>query len=707
MVIYTPFQRIQPIEKLIIDIFTQLFLPAWPIISPPRFVLAKIRSYIISIMEDFNTIREMSLPELVRLIEYHNQRYWELGEPEISDDDYDRLMMELRRRNPEHPLLHWVGTQRTASAGGKVKLAKPMLSLDKAYSLEEVIEWARKYIRNKDELLLAQPKYDGISANFDGAVLATRGDGEVGEDISDKIPLIELEAPGYTGNLNRPARGEIVIRKDDFANLYSHIHKKGGGVYKNSRNAVAGIMGLKDISDMVRQHAKLTLADYSLVSFKIKFSELSGKFAEIIETVEALPYPTDGVVFKLADTGYSESLGATSHHPRGQIAFKFSGIRRTTKLLAVEWSFGKNALTPVAELNPVEIGGVTIKRATLHNAQNIIDMDIQIHDEVTVERAGDVIPYIVSREPGENRVNAMITNCPGCGSTLVRRGPELCCINPECFETNLQKLTAAVKNFGIEQLGEPTIRKMMLTLGVKKLSDIFKLTQSQLLKLDNFAEKSAANLYREIDTAKHVADYQFLAALNIPNIGLDIAKILLKYFKLEELSTLSEEELINVPGIGEKRAKAIIEVLHSEAGEINELLATVDLSRTSQNNMPGRPTICFTGKMPEKRSFYENLAAEHGYEAVDSVSQSLSLLVTADLASNSSKTGKAKKLGIPIVELQEFLRQLTEKPAAQESPAIENDLQEQTPPVQEAIPESENDTPQDNDDLPEQLTLGF
>ena len=671
--------------------------------------MIKIRSYIISIMEDYNKIHEMSLQELVQLIEYHNQRYWELGEPEISDDDYDRLMVELRNRDPNHPLLHWVGTQRTASAGGKVKLAKPMLSLDKAYSLEEVVEWAQKYIRSKDELLLAQPKYDGISANFDGTILATRGDGEIGEDISDKLPLIELEAPNYTGQLNRPARGEIVIRKDDFANLYSHIYKKGGGVYKNSRNAVAGIMGLKDISDMIRQHAKLTLADYSLVSFKIKFSELSGRFAEIIETVEALPYPTDGVVFKLADTAYSESLGATSHHPRGQIAFKFSGIRRKTKLLAVEWSFGKNALTPVAELDPVEIGGVTIKRATLHNAQNIIDMDIQIHDEVTVERAGDVIPYIVSREPGGERINAMITNCPGCGSTLVRRGPELCCVNPECFETNLQKLTAAVKNFGIEQLGEPTIRKMMLSLGVKKLSDIFKLTQNQLLKLDNFAEKSAANLYREIDTAKHVADYQFLAALNIPNIGLDIAKILLKHFKLEELSTLSEDELLNVPGIGEKRAKAIVEILHSEAQEINDLLATVEVSKTAQNSSTTRPTICFTGKMPEKRSFYENLAAEHGYEAVDSVSQSLSLLVTADISSNSSKTGKAKKLGIPIVELQDFLRQLSESRTVKEPPVPEDKIQKPTVKADESNVKSEDAPPKDSfdDGLPEQLTLGF
>lgn len=657
-------------------------------------------------MEDYSKIHELPLNELVKQIEYHNKRYWDLGEPEISDDDYDLLMRELRARDPEHPLLRWVGSQKLPVSGGKVKLAKPMLSLDKAYSLEEVIEWGKKYIRSKDELLLAQPKYDGISANFDGTVLATRGDGEIGEDISDKLPLIELEAPGYTGKLNRPARGEIIIRKDDFANLYPHIRRKGGGVYKNSRNAVAGIMGLKDISDMLRQHAKLTLADYSLVSFQIKFSDLPSRFAGIIETIEALPYPTDGVVFKIADSEYSESLGATSHHPRGQIAFKFSGIRRQTELLAVEWSFGKNALTPVAELSPVEIGGVTIKRATLHNAQNIIDMDIQVHDTVTVERAGDVIPYIVSREPGIKRQSAMITNCPGCGSLLVRRGPELCCVNPDCFETNLQKLAAAVKNFGIEQLGEPTLRKMMHVLGVKKLSDIFKLTQAQLLKLDNFAEKSAANLYREIDTAKHVADYQFLAALNIPNIGLDIAKILLKHFKLEELSMLSEEELINVPGIGEKRAKAIVEVLKAEAGEINELLATVELSRTGSNESANRPTVCFTGKMPEKRSYYEQLAAEHGYEAVDSVSQSLSLLVAADLSSTSSKTAKARKLGVRIIGLDEFLRNLADaKPAIQHQATAEK--LEEEPAVLTAQLRNKDEKETSADGLPEQLTLGF
>ena len=277
-----------------------------------------------------------------------------------------------------------------------------MLSLNKAYSIEEVMEWARKNCR-ENETLLIQPKYDGISANYDGSVLATRGDGENGENISGKLPLIELETSGYTGFLDRPVRGEIVIRDDDFENLYSHITKKGGGHYKNSRNAVAGIMGLKDISDMLRQGAKLTLVDYNMICYRVPVNDLEKKWPGIVAEIENLLYPMDGIVVKIADEEYSESLGNTAHHPRGQIAFKFVGIRRQSKLLDVKWSFGKNCLTPVAEIEPVDIGGITIKHATLHNIQNIIDRGIQIGDTITVERAGDVIPYIVDSTPGDDR----------------------------------------------------------------------------------------------------------------------------------------------------------------------------------------------------------------------------------------------------------------------------------------------------------------
>ena len=599
---------------------------------------------------------KLTLAELVSEIERHNRLYWEQASPEISDDAYDALLIELRRRDPAHPLLNEVFRVHVAEAGGKVKLAMPMLSLDKAYSYAEVAEWAKKYARNEHEVILAQPKYDGISACYDGRILATRGDGEYGEDISDKIPLIELETVGYTGTLDRPARGEIVIRDDDFSSIYSHIEKRGGGAYKNSRNAAAGIVGLKDISDMLGQHAKLTLVDYSKISHRVELRELEAAFPDIIKKIEALPYPTDGAVFKLADAAYAESLGATSHHPRGEIAFKFSGIRRETELLKVEWSFGKNALTPVAEFAPVEIGGVTLRHATLHNAQNVIDKDIRLHDIITVERAGDVIPYVVSRREGENRESVMIDCCPGCNSELVRKGPELCCVNSDCFETRLQKLAAAVKNIGIEQLGEPTLRKMMSTLNVKTLADIFRLSVTAISRLDGFAEKSAETLAASIAAARRAADYQFLAALNIPHIGPTVAKAILRMYPLDKLAALSADELKTVPGIGDERARAVAAVLHDEADYIADLAQVVELKPTSAANAePARPTVCFTGKMPEKRSYYEELAAGLGYEATDAVTSGLALLVCDSQSSGSSKMQKARKLGIRIMELPEFL----------------------------------------------------
>ena len=593
--------------------------------------------------------------ELVELIEYHNHRYWELGEPEIADSRYDELMRALAKFDPEHPLLTAVYAPAVA-ASGKVRHAVPMLSLDKAYSLNEVLEWAQKFARSAQELLLVEPKYDGISANFDGRVLSTRGDGEEGEDISDKLPLIELESPGYTGKLNRPARGELVIRDDDFATLYSRIVKKGGGHYKNSRNAVAGIMGLKDISEMLAQGAKLTLADYSLVSFPVALEDLAGKWDGILEKLAALPYPQDGVVIKFADEDFARSLGNTAHHPRGAIAYKFTNIRRESTLLDVEWSFGKNCLTPVAHLAPVEISGITIKRATLHNVQNILEMGIEIGDRVIVERAGDVIPYIVSSTPGEERRSAIITHCPCCHSELVRKGPELCCVAPDCRETELQRLAAAVRNLGIERLGEPTLRKLMETSQVRHLGDLFELTARDILQLEGFAAKSAANLIEEIRKARVVNDYQLLAALNIPHIGINMAKVILEECSLDELRQMDEEHLSAIPGVGPERARAIREELELQGAFLDELLSAVTVIRSAGGEK--LPTICFTGKMPEKRSYYEKLARSIGYEPVSDANSGLGLLVAMDVNENSTKLKNARKNNVKIVSLDEFLKEI-------------------------------------------------
>ena len=617
----------------------------------------------------------MDSAAVAELLAYHDKRYWELNDPVISDADYDRIVERLRGLAPDHPLLHQIHTPQVNS-DGKVRHRKAMLSLDKAYSLQSLLDWAQKYARTPDELLLVEPKYDGISANFDGLILSTRGDGLTGEDISGKLPLIELETPGYRGRIDRPVRGEIIIRDDDFVNIYSRIRKKDGGIYKNSRNAVAGIMTLKEIAPMIAQGAKLTLVDYNLISHPVKLNELAAKWEDLKLSFASLPYPMDGIVLKFADPIFRESLGSTAHHPRGEIAYKFTNLSSRTTLLGVEWSFGKNCLTPVAELAPVELSGITIKRATLHNVQNIIDMGLMIGDEVTVERAGDVIPYITASTPGENRISPLISECPACQSELIRRGPELCCPNPDCPGSQLQLLTAAVKNLGIERLGEPTVAKLMKKFHIRHLKELFDLSKGDLLLLEGFAGKSAENLYNEIQKARNVDDFQLLAALNIPGVGANIAKLILEKFPIETLRTATEDALAEIPGIGPERAQAVVSSLKEGSEELDELLGAVTIKSKSASADSNAPGICFTGKMPEKRSFYENLAREHGYTPMDSVTAKLAVLVAADVNDNSSKLKNARKLGITILALDEFLASLETAPAASPNTEKSTDNQE-------------------------------
>lgn len=711
---------------------------------------------------DIDNINKMSLKELVSEIEKHNKLYWKKNAPEISDDEYDLLMQRLEELNPDHPLLKLVGTTKVASIG-KVSLSKPMISLDKTYFFKDedipcdkkkgkksLLKWAEENSRNENELFLIQPKYDGISACYFDGILATRGQGTEDENVTDKVPLIELETVGYKGPLDRDVRGEIIIRNDDFKNIYSKIVRVGGKTYKNSRNAVGGIMGLKDISDMLRQRAKLTLIDYDMISFKVKFKDIEKEWAKIVEELEELPYPMDGIVVKLADEDYSESLGYTAHHPRGQIAFKFSGVRKKTKLIGIEWSFGKNCLTPVGKVEPVEIGGVTISNVTLHNVANLEEKDLQIGDIVTVERAGDVIPHIVESEPGENRRNGIITNCPCCKFVLVRESKELRCVNKECFEINLQKILAAVRNIGIEELGEPNIRKMMNVLGVKKLADIFNFTIDDILKLEGFKQKSATNLYNSIQKARNTTDYQLLAALNIQGIGQTAASKILSDYTLEEIRKMNRIELAYIPEIGSELSEKLYSSLLEQSDTLDDLISVLNVTPSKikkepndlvcfdiesdmtkkplshyekllkANNLnrvkpvkeggvlylpkklkvlvttrkpdsknalmlkaketgakilsPGKweeslknktataetieKTICFTGEMPEKRSYYEAIAQNNGYKPVDTVSKDLSMLVTADKDSGSSKMKKAKASGVEIITLDEWLMRI-------------------------------------------------
>jgi DNA ligase (NAD+) len=595
-----------------------------------------------------------TIKQLVAEIENHDELY-NRGESEISDQEYDSLIMQLRELDPKHPLVNKINIVKVASEG-KVKHLRPMLSLAKAYSLDEVMSWAKKVSRSDDEMFLIQPKYDGISANYDGAVLSTRGDGEEGENISSKIPLIV-----FRSNLeNLPVRGEIVISKDIFVERFSKVSRAGGQAYKNSRNAVAGIMGLKDIreiqSSMKRANAFLEFVEYGIWSEQYALSNLEKAWNDVAEDMaENSEYPLDGLVVKLKDEAYSESLGNTSHHPRGQIAFKFANVRKESPIVHVEWSFGKNCLTPVAEIEPVDIGGITITHASLHNYKNVISKDIFIGDIAIIERAGDVIPYIAGTRPGKDRKDFMIDVCPCCSGSLVVRGVELCCPNKFCFEVVLKRLSASVKSIGIEYLGEPTLRKLMKRQNVMSLKALFNLSLQNILDVPGFQPKSAQNLIEQINKARKISDCQLIASLNIEGIGITMSKKLLSHYTAQELRECDVQDLLRIDGIGEERAKILIAGLRENSDIIDDICEAIEVTQTKGQAASNLPTICFTGKMPEKRSYYEELAKSRGYQAVDSVTKELTLLVANDVSESGGKLDKARKLKIEIQELNSWM----------------------------------------------------
>lgn len=620
--------------------------------------------------------------ELVALIEHHNALYWQ-GVPELSDPRYDELVRELTKRRPDHPLLSRIDDLEVSSLG-KVIHRQPMLSLDKAYSLDEVLEWARKLKRSDEERLLVQPKYDGLSAVFDGRVLATRGDGAEGENITDKLPLIRLETAGGEAPLSRPVRGEILVRSDKFELLRNKIQRLSGQQYKNSRNILAGLLRLVNSRDIAQVElgmrqagAFLSLVDYNDISYAVRYDELAARWPELLEEMEQLPYPLDGIVIKLADERYRRELGNTAHHPRGEIAFKFSNLRRHTTLLGVEWSFGKSALTPVALLDPVEINGTTIRRASLHNVQNLLNRDIEIGDGIMVERAGDVIPYIVGAEPGEARRSPLIEVCPDprCATPLIRRGPEAACPNPDCPGTRLELLAAAVRSIGIDNLGKPTVEQMMTRLKVRTLADVFKLTIPDLMKLDGFTDRKPKLLLDSIRAARRVNDFQLLAALNIPHVGVNVARDLLKRHSLAELRRMSAAEFAAVPGLGPERAAALSRELARQSDFLDELLTAVE--PVESRGAAQRETVCFTGKMPEKRDYYARIAAVHGFDTVDEVNSHLTMLVAAEPDGGSTKLKAARRQQVPILGLDAWLERYP-APPAEESAA--DDLFAAAPP---------------------------
>lgn len=607
-----------------------------------------------------NTLSEEYLEEKIRTF---REAYWD-GNPLVSDEEYDNMVLVLKKLNPSNPLLNDIESG-TIPAGSAIVHKKPMLSLDKLYTEEALFEWVRGIKRSPNEKFLIQPKYDGISCHLEAGVWSTRGDGHTGQNISKVCnALCRVESAPEAEDIY----GEIVIKKSDFIGHFAkNVKTVSGTPFKNSRNAVVGIITALDTDFYVKQNAVLTLVDYNLYSFEVEAKDFESKWAVVKQIILNLDYPMDGIVIKLADKKYSESLGCTAHHPKGQIALKFYNQSAWTELIGVDWGMGKESITATAIFKPIELGGVTISRAVIPMISKtlpcVMKGDFSVGTKLRVERAGDVIPHIVQVETNQNEQPIKITTCPFCGNDLETVDNRVMCTNIDCFEKQVQRLYLSLVTLGIKNVGIETVRSVSKM--VRKYAKVslygwmwcFNTPQmdfaNKLGSVAGFGKTYIANLCNEVEKIKKTTYVKFFAALNIPNAGTAIAENIFKSYRFDDLFTVSPYQLTQIEGIGDKMAKRIVEYFENYEDTIKETMKFFDFNTST--SAAGGTKVCFTGAMVFQRNKMFNFAREAGFEPIDSVTKDCGLLVMADVNSTSTKAVKARKMGIEIMTDRDFL----------------------------------------------------
>ena len=601
----------------------------------------------------------MEIEELSSKIEEYNNQYWNEQYSEISDSEYDQLFDELKTKDPTHKLINAVETN--IFNGDKINHSSPMLSLNKVFKYADIRNWMKKVARNINEEFTISPKLDGISARYykDHNILATRGDGYIGENITDKLDILKIVGKDLNKNI---INGEIIVEQEVFNKC--KLTRSNGEKYSTPRNLAAGIMNSKDISKYI-DVIKLKFIDHKYITFNVKYKDFTEEYWDnMLNEIDRVKirYPLDGIVIEIKDPNYLISLGVTSHHPRGKIAYKFENNYAFSKIKEIVFQSGKRKLTPVAKIEKVTINNVNIEYVTLHNAKVLIDNDIKIGDVVKVVRSGDVIPYIAGFYPGEERTPIVLNECPYCESDLVYKEPELYCSNENCNGTSNKRLYESIRILGIDGVGETSVEKFIEFLGIKTVADFLRLDRDSISELDDFGLKSASNIIHSIhDIKKGVEDYKVLACLNIPSIGKTLSKKILEEYTLEELLTNTEYELEQIEGIGETRAEQIVKEITKHRNLLKELTDLLKIIQTKQNKnnkssniIKECKTICFSGSFPNKKDYYKNMAILAGFDVVDTVTKKLNYLVTA--GARTSKVNNAMKNGVTILNLEEFLK---------------------------------------------------
>ncbi|MFZ8825343.1 MAG: NAD-dependent DNA ligase LigA [Candidatus Caldipriscus sp.] len=645
------------------------------------------------------------LRELIRKYDYY---YYVLNNPLVSDAEYDELkrrLIELERKYPEL-ITPDSPTQRVGAPPRKefpnIQHSIPMLSLEDARNEEEIREIYERIIKlvGRNVEFCIEPKFDGSSLEliYENGVLVravTRGDGYVGEDVTPNARTIRTVPLRLFEDVSIEIRGEVVISKENFRKLNEELINKGEKPFANPRNATAG--SLMQLDSRITAQRPLDFIVWGFSKSGIKFTkqseflkkaeELGFKvpkpkvvktLEEIIETYrewekerDRYIYELDGMVVKVNEIELWEKLGYTARAPRWAFAAKFKPREKTTKILGVVWQVGRTGIiTPVAELQAVEIGGATVSRATLHNVDILKKLGVKIGDTVVVSRAGDVIPQIIKPieelRTGQEREIEIPNKCPVCGGEVATEGPFLKCLNLSCPA----KLSASIKHlarreaFDIEGLGEKTSKLLVERGLVKDIADVFNLRKEDLKRLPGFSDVSAEQLVLAIERAKKIRLDRFIHALGIPGVGEATARLLAEKFKtLSALMNASKFDLMRIRGIGPETADAIVKFFSDERNRnsINKMLeygVEVYWGEEKKGPLSGKVFV-FTGELDCcPRSKAKEMVEELGGQTADTVSKRVHYLVVGK--DPGSKLQKAQKLGIKILSEEEFLKMMEE-----------------------------------------------
>ncbi|HEV3011126.1 MAG TPA: NAD-dependent DNA ligase LigA, partial [Burkholderiales bacterium] len=549
---------------------------------------------------------EKKIKKLRETIERHNRLYYAEDAPEITDAEYDRLFGELQALEAGHPALRSPDspTQRVGAAPlaefGEVRHRTPMLSISNAFDQEEVRAFDKRVRENLgvDAVEYAvEPKFDGlaVSLTYENGVFAqgaTRGDGATGEDVTANLRTVRSIPLNFSSKENLEVRGEVLMYRSDFDAMNERQRQAGQKEYVNPRNAAAG--AIRQLDSRVTASRRLRFFAYALISQtggqthsqaldrleKLGFpvcaerdvvhgvDGLLAYYAKIGRMRAKLPYAIDGVVYKVNRLEWQERLGFVSRAPRFALAHKYPAEEQTTEVLGIEVQVGRTgALTPVARLKPVFVGGVTVTNATLHNEGELRRKDVRIGDTVVVRRAGDVIPEVVSvrgeLRPADARVFEFPVKCPVCGSAVVKNEDEAvhrCSGGLYCPAQRKQALLhfASRRALNIEGLGERLVDQLVDKETVRTPADLYKVTAKDLADLERMGAKSAANLAAELDRSRSTTLERLIYALGIRNVGESTARDLARHFgDLEPLARASEDELLQVPDVGPVVAHSI------------------------------------------------------------------------------------------------------------------------------------------------------